>query len=115
MAARKSPSTGPTWPELEGLWKRSGLSMVAFCRRRNVSQSGLYAWRHRQKAAQAVDAIPEPSTPRFLPVKVVAPAQPPNGLEFDFELRGGRVLTIRGSLTAVRLAEFVAALEAQPC
>ena len=107
------------WRETFERFARSGLNVRAFCRQESLPESAFYFW--RRELARRDGEIPgqpksrRPRTPRrqaklpeFLPVQVIGPSAPSTGLAL--ELAGGYVLRLPESISAVRLAEIVAAL-----
>jgi hypothetical protein len=101
-----------------------GLSVRAFCRREKLAESAFYFWRREIAQRDAAARAPSPdvrrrSPPGFLPVLVndVSAGDGRDGGDrgaITLELIGGRVLRLPVSISAERLAELVAALEARP-
>ena len=58
------------WRERLDRWKRSGLTITAFCQREGVSQPSFYSWRKRLAAATATGQARR-NVPRFVPLEVV--------------------------------------------
>ena len=112
MARKTSGNSKASWSELEGLRKSVGQSVAAFCRERGINPAGLYAWRRHAKIVRT--QRPAHSTGDFLPVTVVD-SVPAADLVLEIELRGGRVIRLRGEATPARLAVVLKALEAGPC
>jgi hypothetical protein len=112
MARKTSTHSKTSWRELEGERKRIGQSVAAFCRERRLNPAGLYAWRRHAKMGAARQ--PSHTTGDFLPVTVVE-SVPAADLVLEIELRGGRLIRLRGETTPARLAVILKALEADPC
>jgi hypothetical protein len=101
MPRRKpaAPSGGPTaaektWTPILADWKKSGLGVSEFCRKRRVRESAFWFWRkelpdrlrlRRERRGAATKA-----SFRILPVRVVEKSPPVVPLEI---LSGGRTLT----------------------
>ena len=110
-------------PQREALWRKhlakhaaSGLSVRAFCRHQELTESAFYAWRRTIRERDAEGKSPtgrgRPSKqPAFVPV-VVWP-ESPSEASLAVELAGGRILRLPGSMPVERLAELVQALEAR--
>lgn len=69
---RPDPALHNLWQQRLLRFEQSGLSVSAFCDRESVSTPSFYAWRRglRVELAAASDG------PRFLPVRLFAPAAP---------------------------------------
>lgn len=112
MAQKTSIHSKASWSELDGLRKRSGQSVAAFCRERGINPSGLYAWCRHAKLGRS--RHPSYTTGDFVPVTVVD-AIPAADLVLEIELRGGRLMRLRGEMTPARLTVILKALESAPC
>jgi transposase-like protein len=105
------------WREVVKRFARSGLSVRAFCRQENLAESAFYFWRQelprRDQETQTRAKAPRraPWQPEFLPVRVTDPVV--RQASITLELAGGRVLRLPDAISAARLAEIVAALEAR--
>lgn len=118
----------------EGQWRArlkqhaaSGLSVRAFCRHEEVTESAFYFWRRviaERDGEKAPPASPiserrtaspsserRPALPSFVPVTVAG--LPTDTKSIAIELAEGRVLRLPESITAARLAELVHALESR--
>jgi transposase len=94
------------WRTVLARWRRSGLSVRAFCRAEGVSEPSFYGW--RRKLDQA-----DHTKPAFLPVHVVTEAakEPvPRGI--DIILANGRCLRVRPGFDPHTLVTLVDLLEA---
>jgi transposase-like protein len=95
-----------------GVFKRhgtSGLTIRAFCRREQLTESAFFAWR-RTIAERDTEAKP-PKRPAFLPVMVDGDSRRDGAI--TIELAGGRVLRLPEATPTQRLVELVHALEAR--
>jgi hypothetical protein len=100
------------WRRMLRQWRRSGLSIRAFCQRHHLSEPNFYAWRRtladrdaRAVAFVPVQVLPEPLAPP--PLSSAA-----SGLELV--LAAGRVLRIGPSFDAPTLRRLLALLEEGP-
>ena len=88
---------------------RSGLSLLAFARRRGLCYASLLRWRTRQHAGANVLVSPDTGgDPRFVPVKIEGEV-----LSGDYVLSwaGGRSLKIPWQFDAQSLRRLLAVLE----
>jgi len=94
----------------------SGLTIRAFCRREQLTESAFFAWR-RTIAAQDAEAEAQTGRggrsrrPAFLPVVVEGDSHLDAAI--TLELAGGRVLRLPAATPTERLVELVQALEAR--
>lgn len=102
-----------------GVLKRyatSGLTIRAFCRREELTESAFFAWR-RTIAERDREAKPQTGRggqlqrPAFLPVVMDGDSRRDGAI--TIELAGGRILQLPASIPAERLAGLVHALEAR--
>lgn len=103
------------WREAVKQFERSGLGVRAFCRREKLTESAFYFWRREldrrdAESTKRSDARRTVGLPNFLPVDVTDSV--PQQASIALELTGGSVLRLPGAISAVRLAEIVAAIEA---
>ncbi len=104
------PSTAPRWRELITEFTRSGETIAAFCRRRDLKAPTFYQWRRRLSTQGALPRAPAP----FLPIEVRPPV--PAGSGVEVLLRNGRRLRLeRGFDPAVLAAALAALEESAPC
>jgi hypothetical protein len=111
MARTANRALAAQWRERLARWRRSKLSIAAFCRQEQVSQPSFFQWRRRLKAA----AAPRPQT-GF--VELPAPAWPAAGVQVT--LPGGAVVSIPAQaspevITAVLRAALHPAGENERC
>jgi hypothetical protein len=93
-------------------WKKSGLGVREFCRRRRLRESAFWHWkteipdreRRRRELRQTKPAL------RILPVRVVREPTSPGPIEI---LSGGRTLRIPGDFDAAVLRKVLFVLEGQ--
>lgn len=82
---------------------RSGMSVAAFCRERQLCAPQFFQWKKR-----LAEAGP-PARGRFIPVEITARAEPRMALEVV--LGNGRVLRVAPGFDREHLAALIAALE----
>lgn len=93
------------WRIILARWRRSGLSVRAFCQAEGVSEPKFYSWR------RALEAPAQPP-PAFLPVDVVGAAGVPPALAvIEVVLANGRCLRVRPGFDPHTLVTLVALLE----
>jgi transposase len=96
----------PYWRMVLARWRRSGLSVRAFCRAEGVGEPSFYAWRRRLDQA-------DPKKPVFLPVHVVTEAaQEPATRGIEVVLANGRCLRVGPGFDPQTLVKLVDLLEA---
>lgn len=116
-----APPGGPTaaersWIPVLADWKKSGLGVREFCRRRQIRESAFWFWkreipdreRRRREIRQAKPAKP---ILRFLPVRVVK--DPVSRVPLEI-LAGGRTLRILGDFDPGVLRRVLGVLEGRP-
>ena len=95
MAARsvsRPRRTASQWRGILSRFRRSGLSVEAFCARESLSQSSFRRWQARLAAA---DRAPKPGS--FVELGVPAPPATPSSWTVELELPDHTVLRIRGA------------------
>lgn len=113
-----APPGGPTaaektWIPILADWKKSGLGIREFCRRRRVRESAFWFWkkelpdRERRRRERRVAAPAKPFL-RILPIQVVEKSAPAQPLEV---LSGGRTLRIPGDFDPALLRKVLSVLE----
>lgn len=105
------PPVHERWRATFAAWRRSGLSVAAFCRSRHLNLSSFYRWRKilddlDRPPATRPDPRPSPS---FVPVRVI-----PDPV-VEVLLPSGVQLRVPLSADARQLARLVLALGATPC
>jgi hypothetical protein len=124
MARRgdRDPAKERFWRRILQRWRRSQLSIRAFCARHQLSEPSFYSWRSIiAKRDHESEPNPAPLTPRrptraqaapppFVPVRVVpAPAA------IEVVLGNGRVLRLGHDADLDQLRQLLAVLEEPPC
>jgi hypothetical protein len=102
-----------TWTPILADWKKSGLGVREFCRKRHVRESAFWFWkkelpdrlRRRRERRRAAPAKP---SFRILPVRVVEKSPPVVPLEI---LSGSRTLRIPGDFDPALLRKVLSVLE----
>src|SRR5262245_51673326 len=95
------PSREPYWRQVLARWKRSGLSVRAFCGAEGLNPMTFYWWRRelgRRDQAQ----------PAFLPVRVLAETAEPSTVGIEVVLANGRAVAVSAAFdppTRVRVVE----------
>jgi transposase len=96
----------PYWRQVLARWRRSGLSVRAFCRAEGVSEPAFYWWRRR------LDQV-DHKKPAFLPVHVVADeARETATGGIEVVLANGRCLRVGPGFDPDTLVKVVDLLEA---
>ncbi len=109
------PLTLDRWRTIFATWRSSDLSVVAFCRSRELNLSSFYRWRKilddlDRPSATRSRSDPEPLPgPSFVPVRVIPDAV------VEVILPSGVQLRVPLSVDAPQLARLVRALGASPC
>ena len=97
------PSREPYWRQVIARWKRSGLSVRAFCGAEGLNPMTFSGWR-RELGRR--DHPP----PAFLPVHVVAEATEPSTVGIEVVLANGRSVRVSAGFdprTLVRVVELL--------
>jgi transposase-like protein len=106
---RRDPKREQYWRDTVAAWRKSGQSVSAFCRERDVPQASFYSWRQtlsereRQRRAAPIQAA---SQPTLVPVRVVPEAV------LEVVLPTGLVLRVPLGADAHAVAALVATLNA---
>ena len=124
------------WAALIDEWRRSGLSLPAFCRSHGLSRGTMQNWVYKPSLKRAVDearrrARPEPADPdqadglspswppfAFVPVPLAEalPASlPTRRAGVEVVLGSGRRVAIEAGFDSETLLRVVAVLEDRPC
>jgi transposase len=103
------PATRHAWQQRLDRFRRSGLTVAAFCDREGVSAASFYAWRRR--LGLAADPAPEPG-PRFVPVRLVSP---PVGAPVELLLPSGPVLRLTPGVDLAWLRQLLDVLGGAAC
>jgi hypothetical protein len=105
--SRHRPEKVRAWRALVDAWKRSGQSINAFSRVRQLTRSNFDRWR-RILAAESIKSSPSPP-PGFLPVHVVAEPMA------EVVLRSGIVVRVPLGAAAEAVTRLVTAVGAASC
>ena len=106
----RDPRKERFWRRMLRQWRRSGLSVRAFCAQQGLSEPSFYAWRRTL-------ADRDPPAPAFVPVtllpeptaRLTPDAAASTGLELL--LPGGRVLRVGAAFDEPTLRRLLAVLE----
>lgn len=105
--------TERSWIPILADWKKSGLGVREFCRRRRVRESTFWFWRkevperERRRRERRADATGNRRI-RILPVRVVETPASKGPIEI---LSGGRTLRVAGDFDPVILRKVLSVLE----
>ena len=102
------------WRRMVRQWRKSGLSVRAFCAERGLSEPSFYAWRRTlaERDATAVPFVPLTVTPEPRPVT----ADNGSAGALELVLDAGRRLRIGPGFDGPTLARLLALLEeGRPC
>ena len=111
------------WRSKIQLWKDSGLSVRAFCRKHHLSEPSFYSWRaviaQRDRiatqrvdlpAAPPVDQPADQAEPLFLPLRLT-----PTPQLLEVVLADGTLVRVPAAFDADALMRLLAILRGQPC
>jgi hypothetical protein len=106
-------------------WRRSGLSLPAFCGPRGVNPKTMSGWIHKPAYRAAIDQarseaatpqVPDQAEPAFLPVRVAeAQAHTPGRAGVAVVIGSGRRVVVAPGFDAETLRRVVAVLEGRSC
>ncbi|MHC4507008.1 MAG: IS66 family insertion sequence element accessory protein TnpA [Planctomycetota bacterium] len=108
---RQTVEARERWTRIVREWRKSGLGVRAFCRKRGVPEHGLYAWRRRFRNEKGTDR--REGKAAFVPVRVVPQGTGSTGFEISFP--SGHVLRAGPQVDADTLARAVSLLDGKPC
>jgi len=105
--------TEQSWIPILADWKKSGLGVREFCRRRRVRESAFWFWRkeipeRERRRRERRAAAPGKRTFRILPVRVVETPASKGPIEI---LSGGRTLRVAGDFDPALLRKVLSVLE----
>lgn len=122
------------WATLIDEWRRSGLSMPAFCQRYGLSRGTMQNWvykpalrraveevRRKVQAAQSLEGAEFPSSdpaPAFVPIQIADVAPRPTAWErsgVEIILAAGQRLVVAPGFDADTLRRALAVVEGRPC
>ena len=111
----RDPRKAEHWRRLIERWRRSGLSVRAFCDRYRLAVPSFYAWRRRLQQGGPLANISQPDeAATFIPVHIQpepADQRPP----LELVLASGRCLRIPPGFDPATLRALLAALEDPSC
>jgi transposase len=103
------------WQHLIDQWRRSGLSVRAFCDRNGLAVPSFYAWRRRLQQGDPLAHVSQPSDAvTFLPVHF-QPEPTGHRPPLELVLASGRCLRIPPGFDPTTLRALLAALEEPSC
>ena len=105
---KRSGAARDLWARIVADWRRSGLGVRAFCRKRGVGEHSFYAWRRRLR-----DGGRAAAKPGFLPVRVVSRGAPQGGIEIEFPT--GHVVRAGSDVETDALARAFELVESGRC
>ena len=105
--SRHNPERVRIWRDLIDAWKRSGRTINAFCRERNLTRSNFDRWR-RILAARASESPRSEGSP-FVPLRVIAEPMA------EVVLRSGILVRLPLSAAPQVVTRLVAAVGAASC
>jgi transposase len=106
---RPDPATRQRWQQRLERFRRSGLTVPAFCDREGISAAAFYAWRRR---LQHDPALPAAADPRLVPVRFVTP---PTSAPVEVVLPSGLTLRLSPDCDLAWLRRFLPLLGVTPC
>lgn len=104
------------WRRAVARWRRSGLSVRAYCVQHGLSEPSFYAWRRelaRRDQRQAERAVQPPHVKpiHFVPVRVTEPAA-----AIEIVLTNGQIVRVRPGFDAATLRQVLSTVEEdRPC
>ncbi len=110
--SRHRPEKVRAWRATLDAWERSGLTVNAFCRARQLTRSNFDRWRRilaRDACAASQRELPSPPPPAFVPVRVVAEPMA------EVVLRSGVVVRLPLGAAPDAVTRLVAAVGAASC
>ena len=117
MTKRNDAVKERKWRRVVRRWRRTGLSIRAFCRAEGIGEHLFYWWRrelarrdqHKAAAHNRVTAAAKGAA--FVPVRVVAD----QGAGIEIVLRGGQVVRLQSGFDRQALSQALAILEGRSC
>lgn len=89
-------------------WRRSGLTVRAYCAQRGLPEANFYAWRRELRRRDERRAAGTTAATTFVPVRVLPP---PVAAPLELLLRDGRVLRIPAGFDADTLRRVLVACD----
>ena len=105
---RPDPAAHHLWQQRLERFRKSGLTVLAFCDRERISPASFYVWRRRLRH----DPAPPADAPRLVPVRLVtAPPSAP----VELLLPSGCVLRLSPDCDLAWLRQLLPLLGVGPC
>jgi transposase-like protein len=105
------------WERIVDEWRRTGLGVRAFCRKRGLSEHSFYVWRRKLSGAGTAGRrdgeLAAAREAGFLPVRVVSRGPAAAGIEIEFPT--GHVIRAGADADPEALARAVALLDPSRC
>jgi hypothetical protein len=108
----RDPRKEQFWRDHLARWRRSGLSVRAYCCQQHLAVPSFYAWRRTLAHRDRTPPAPAPVT--FVPLHLPAQA-PASAPLLEVVLCNGRRLRLDPGVPAGVVRDLVAALEEPPC
>ena len=102
------------WQRMVRGQARSGLSIRAWCRARDLQEPAFYWWRARLGRTDRSRKA-RSRKPTLIPVRVSAQEKTDPEWQIEIVLAGDRRIRVRGPVDRPMLADVLAMLEAWPC
>src|SRR5271155_3888290 len=99
------------WREHLDAWRRSGLSICAYCRQHDLAQPTFYLWRRNLEQRPATSTPNQPANAAvagnapFVPLRLVGPA--PTQAVLELVLRGGRIIRVPSGFAPEALRQLI--------
>jgi hypothetical protein len=103
------PATRRRWLQRLDRYRKSGLTVPAFCKREGISTASFYTWRRR---LYADSTLPAAETSRLVPVRLVTSAA---DTPVELLLPSGVVLRLTSDANLVWLRQLLGLLGVSPC
>jgi hypothetical protein len=106
---RPDPAVRQLWQKRLDRFRRSGLTITAFCDCEGISTASFYVWRRRLQH----DATPATAdAPRLVPIRLVTP---PASAPIELLLPSGCVLRLSSDCNLPLLQQLLTLLGVEPC
>jgi transposase len=106
---RPDPAIRQRWQQRLERFRRSGLTVPAFCNREGISAASFYTWRRRLRHDPAPPAA---ENPRIVPVHLVSPSA---NASVEVLLPSGLVLRLSPDCDLAWLRQVLPLLGVAPC
>jgi hypothetical protein len=107
------------WRDHLDAWRRSGLSVCAYCHQHHLAQPTFYLWRRNLEQPPATSTPCQPANQPlagnapFLPLRLVGPT--PTQAVLELVLRGGRIIRVPSGFAPDALRQLITLAEQLPC